>query len=219
VHVWRCLHNTEKLWNNALADLRSWLESNGSHPEITNLIIDRLSQWRLGDDLVAPPSTHIPWLLELSKKQDSCGWRNFFEGFLLKDWYTTLNQHLSQTHSRKSPRRWLSALIQKLWLIAWDLWEHRNGFLHNKDQSILISQLDAQIADQFKIGTSSLDSGTKSLFKQGLPSILERPLDVKQQWLRRVCAARNNVSLGNNARYSTERQIMARWLGLQGQQH
>jgi hypothetical protein len=219
VHVWRCLHDTEKLWNNALEDLRSWLESNGSHPEITNLIIDRLSRWRLGDDLAAPTPTHIPWLLELSKKQDSCGWRNFFEGFLLKDWYITLNQHLSRTHSRKSPRRWLSALIRKLWLIAWDLWEHRNGFLHNKDQSILISQLDAQIADQFKIGTSSLDSDTKSLFKQGLPSILERPLDVKQQWLRRVCAARNNVSLGNNARYSTERQIMARWLGLQGQQH
>jgi hypothetical protein len=47
VHVWRCLHDTEKLWDKALSDLRSWLESNGSHPEITNLIIDRLSRWRL----------------------------------------------------------------------------------------------------------------------------------------------------------------------------
>lgn len=219
VHVWRCRHDTEKLWKKALSDLQSWLENNGSHPEITNLIINKLSRWRLGNDLADSSSHHIPWLRELSQKQDSCGWRNFFEGFLLNDWYTIINHHFTRTRSRKSPRRWISALIRKLWLIAWDLWEHRNGFLHDKDQSILISQLDAQIAEQFEIGHTSLDVNTKSLFKQGLPFILKRPIDVKHQWLRRVCAARDNAALGDNARFGTKRQIMARWLGLRGQQH
>jgi hypothetical protein len=104
-------------------------------------------------------------------------------------------------------------------LIAWDLWEHRNGFLHAKNCSLLISQLDAQIAEQFEIGATSLDSATKSLFQQGLSVILTRQMDVKQQWLRRVRAARNNAALGHNKRYSSERQIMAWWLGLQSQQH
>jgi hypothetical protein len=101
VHVWQCLHDTEKLWDKALLDLRSWLESNGSHPEITNLIINRLSRWRLNNTTAALMS-HIPWLQELIKKQDHCGWRNFFEGFLLADWYTAITHHLTRTHSWKS---------------------------------------------------------------------------------------------------------------------
>jgi hypothetical protein len=218
VHVWQCAHDTDKLWTKALSDLQSWLDSNGSHPEITNLIIDRLSRWRSGDTTAAS-TPRIPWLQELAKKQDQCGWRNFFEGFLLTDWYAIITLHLTRTRSRKSPRRWISALIRKMWLIAWDLWEHRNGYLHVKDSSILISQLDAQIAEQFETGVTSLDSDTKSLFQQGLPFILTRPMDVKQQWLRRVRAARNNAALGHNKRFSSERQIMARWLGLQSQQH
>jgi predicted RNA-binding Zn-ribbon protein involved in translation (DUF1610 family) len=95
VHIWRCRHDTEKLWKTALSDLQSWLENNGSHPEITNLIINRLSRWRLGNDLADSSSHQIPWLRELSQKQDSCGWRNFFEGFLLNDWYTIINHHFT----------------------------------------------------------------------------------------------------------------------------
>jgi hypothetical protein len=103
-----------------------------------------------------------------------------------------------------------------MWLVAWDLWEHRNGFLHDKDCSILLAQLDSQIAEQFDIGAHSLDPDTKALFKHGLQSILAKPLEVKHQWIRRVRAARNNEALGNNDRFRSERQSMARWLGVQG---
>jgi hypothetical protein len=102
-----------------------------------------------------------------------------------------------------------------MWLIAWDLWEHRNGFLHDKECSILVSQLDSQITAQFAIGATLLDPATRVLFKQGLKCILDKPLEVKQQWVRRVLAARDNVALGNNDRYSSERATMSRWLGLQ----
>jgi hypothetical protein len=213
-HVWRCPQDTDLLWDKALSDLRSWLDSNEAHPEITNLIISKLSGWRAG--VLTPNSSHISWVQELSSRQDQCGWRNFFEGFFINDWHEAVKRHLYRLHSRRSPRRWISALIRKMWLVAWDLWEHRNGFLHDKDCSILLAQLDSQIAEQFDIGADSLDPDTKALFKHGLQSILAKPLEVKQQWIRRVQAARNNEAMGNNDRFRSERQSMARWLGVQG---
>jgi hypothetical protein len=35
--------------------------------------------------------------------------------------------------SRKTGKWWLVEIIKKLWLIAWDMWEHRNGILHNTE--------------------------------------------------------------------------------------
>jgi hypothetical protein len=116
--------------------------------------------------------------------QDQCGWRNFFEGLIVSVWQVAVQQYFKRVHSTKSPCRWLSALIRKMWLIAWDLWEHRNGYLHDKETSILITQLNSQIAKQFVSGMQTLDAPTKTLFKPGLQAILAKPLEVKQQWLR-----------------------------------
>jgi hypothetical protein len=188
------------------------LTDNNTYPELINLIIDGLSRWRTGD---SGASTHskIPWLHNLGTKQDLCGWRNFFEGLLVTDWRDAVKHHFDRTHSMKSPKRWLSALIRKMWLIAWDLWEHRNGYLHDQETSILVQQINTLIAEQFDIGVKTLDAPTKALFKGGLQVVLAKPLDVKQQWHRRVLAARQNASLGQAETYQSERKTMARWLG------
>jgi hypothetical protein len=167
-------------------------------------------------DEVEVSKFNVPWIRELARKQSECGWRNFFKGMLLLDWHEVIHNHFQNIHSMKSPRRWLSALIRKMWQIAWDLWEHQNGFLHNKDITILSIQTDAKIMEQFKIGEHQLDHATKSLFRNGLQAILSKPLEVKQQWLGRVDAAWINSALGNHNNFHSERQSMARWLGLQG---
>jgi len=43
---------------------------------------------------------------------------------------------LSPEISRKTGKRWLTALIQKMWKVAWDLWEHRNGVRHEQENFI-----------------------------------------------------------------------------------
>jgi hypothetical protein len=213
-HVWRCAHDTDELWNRALSDLQSWLDNSDSHPALSALIIEGLRQWRYGDTAVIA-KFRVPWIRELARKQGECGWRNFFEGMLLRDWYDAIRDHFQTIHSKKSPRRWISALIRKMWQIAWDLWEHRNGFLHDKDTTIISIQTDAKIVQEFNIGAQHLDHATKALFRVGVQAVLSKPLDVKQQWLRRVDAARTNSALGNQNSFRSERQVMARWLGLQ----
>jgi hypothetical protein len=210
-HVWRCQFDTASIWEKALSGLKEWLMANSSHPEMTRLIIEGLSRWRDGSDL-DKVSTTIPWLHELIIKQTECGWRNFFEGMLITDWEKVLKLHFGRIRSAKSPRRWLSAIIRKLWQIAWDLWEHRNGYLHQTENNLWSQQLDREIANQFALGCKDLDAKTRCLFQKGEQHIRSRPLDIKKQWVKRIQMAREQAALGGHGTYQAERKMMAKWI-------
>jgi hypothetical protein len=77
------------------------------------------------------------WIGQAFSDQSTLGWRNFLEGFLHTSWQATQKIYFARIGSARSPKRWTTALIQKLWDVAWDMWEHRNDILHNQEQSIL----------------------------------------------------------------------------------
>jgi hypothetical protein len=188
--------------------VRNWLTIHNTHPEMTRVIIESLNKWRT--DNHTPVSSHIQWLQDLIDKQNACGWNNFFEGLLLNDWRAVMENYLSKTRSRKSSKRWITALIRKLWQVAWDLWEHRNGYLHEKEDNLISKQVNKGIQDQFKLGYCELDRQTQALFSRGLAAILRKPLDIRQQWLRRVKAARNRLQTQSG--FAAERRLMTQWL-------
>jgi hypothetical protein len=66
--------------------------------------------------------------------QNEVGWQAFMEGCPAPGWQDTQQQYYWFLLSRKTGIQWLSALIRKLWQIAWDMWEHCNGVLHDKEQ-------------------------------------------------------------------------------------
>jgi hypothetical protein len=210
-HVWRCNHETQDLWNKALERLSEWLSSNSTPPEIRMAIIQGLNQWRR--DERSEWSSYPEWLRNIILKQSSCGWRNFFEGFLIQEWREAMARQLHKIGSSRSPKRWMSALIRRLWQIAWDLWEHRNGYLHAKDDSLLIRQTNEKIKYQFILGTATLDGNSRTLFRIGVAALLKKPMDVKQQWVKRVELARQLAMTGEHDTYRNERSAMARWLG------
>jgi hypothetical protein len=51
----------------------------------------------------------------------------------------------TQTKSFRSSQCWLSLLIWKMWQIAWDLWEHRNGYLHNKEDNLISQEVNKRL--------------------------------------------------------------------------
>jgi hypothetical protein len=59
----------------------------------------------------------------------------------VKSWQATQQIYFARIGSSRSPKRWTIALIQKLWEVAWNMWEHRNGILHDKEQSIILQSL------------------------------------------------------------------------------
>jgi hypothetical protein len=120
-HIWRCLRDTSDLWETSMKNLKEWLLSNNTHPEMARMIVEGMSSWRHGNPMA---TTHIPWLQTIIDRQSKCGWNNFFEGLILTDWRTEMTRNLSNLKLAKSSRRWAVALIRKMWQVAWDLWEH-----------------------------------------------------------------------------------------------
>jgi hypothetical protein len=100
-----------------------------------------------------------------------------------------------------------------MWQVAWDLWEHRNGYLHEADNNLISQQVNQNIELQFQMGTNNLDRETKKLFKLGARQVLvKKPLEIRQQWLRRVQAARLRLQ-NQQGGFRNERRVMANWLG------
>lgn len=203
-HIWKCDKDTQELWEKALQGVREWLISYRTHPELVRIIIQGIMCWRTNQPMSAESS--VPWLQDIVTKQNECGWRNFFEGMILTDWQCVMNQQLKRMRSQKSSKRWVVLLIQKMWQVAWDLWEHRNGYLHNQEESLLSIQVNNGIKRQFEL-----------LFQGGPQAIIQKPLEIRQQWLKRVQAARDRE--GSQPAYTAERRTMAQWLSTRSTIH
>jgi hypothetical protein len=210
-HVWKCDFDTSIIWNKAMDSLSAWLTENGTHPELQRQIILGLQQWRSNDP--STTSSTIPWIQTVIQKQQEFGWGAFFEGFVAKEWRYAQEKYLTRTKSLRSSRRWLSALIRKMWQIAWDLWEHRNGYLHNKEDNLISQELNKRLEQEFNKGTKLLRKSTRALFSGGLAALQRKPLEIRQQWLRRVTLARERDEEAARETFHTERQAMSRWLG------
>jgi hypothetical protein len=212
-HVMRCRgSDASVIWDRALRKLKCWLQENATHPEMSNAIIEHLAGWR--NDVPVGTRISQEWIQQAFAGQSMLGWRNLLEGFIHISWRQIQQKYFARIGSARSPKRWTVALIQKLWDIAWDMWEHQNGILHDNDQSIILTTLHKDIRDEFKRGYDGLPKETQSLFSQGCASILAKPAEVKQQWLARVQLARQKAVLGNvlGSTYRQERQMLSRWL-------
>ena len=80
-------------------------------------------------------------------------------------WAETQQCYFTFLRSRRMGKQWLSALILKLWDIAWDMWDHQNKVEHNGDETVLNKQVEEDIQAQFQLGIQTLTDSTKPLFQ------------------------------------------------------
>jgi hypothetical protein len=94
------------------------------------------------------------------------------------------------------------------------MWEHRNGILHNKEQSIILQSLHNDIREEFGRGSANLSREVQALFTEGCDAVLAKPVEVKMQWLARVQLARTRLNAGKalGITFGRERKAMATWL-------
>ena len=154
----------------------------------------RLTEWKRGIPFSQVSSKH-PFLQDALREQDLMGWDAFLDGSISQSWRYAQEYYLEFTKSPKTSKRWVSSLIQKVFEVAWDQWEHRNGILHdvdNKFDKVIAIQVDAEIRRHFRAGRGSLLREDQGLFRAGVQRILARPLNQKQRWLTFVRAAKMN---------------------------
>ena len=77
------------------------------------------------------PRHHDELLLVGTHDQHTLRWGRLFYGIWSKFWIQLQQQHLQSLGSKKSAEIWLATLQQKLWLLAFDMWDHHNKVLHD----------------------------------------------------------------------------------------
>jgi hypothetical protein len=138
-HVWLCQHEeATATWEASILDLSKWLLSNKADPLITAELCTGLLAWQHQSDF-SSFNTHT-W-----KQQNAVGWRVAFEGCLATSWQEAQDVFLKSIKSTNSSLRWVSALVKKLWQIAWNMWDLRNSAEHKHDEKSLSARITADI--------------------------------------------------------------------------
>jgi hypothetical protein len=170
-HVWRCQHQGAlEVWDKSMERLQLEMGRLYTNPSITQVILQRLHDWKRHRPLRRIHGV-TDALSQAIASQDKLGWGSFLEGGFSKYWRSTQERYILYSSSHKSSRQWATALILKLFNVAWDQWEHRNHFLHeveNKFDQEEALQVDNQIRQEFVTGSRLLAPGDHSLFKAGL---------------------------------------------------
>jgi hypothetical protein len=83
-----------------------------------------------------------------------------------------MTKHYINIGERKTGKRWISSLIKKLWEIAWDLWEHRNGVLHDKINGYANQSLTEKTKELWRHPLLKAIPSIKHMLKEGEESIL-----------------------------------------------
>jgi hypothetical protein len=82
---------------------------------------------------------------------------------------------------------WAVALIKKLWDTAWDMWEHRNEVLHERENLVTKSMgihLNHRVTRVFlDLCSRPLHANDCHLVWLPLSKLLERTVNYKTQWL------------------------------------
>ena len=186
-HIVQCQSNRATVaYRNIERNFESWLRKSTSHP-IRLAIMAHLDAYREEEEV----SRDEEWgndVISASTQQSHVGDNAFMEGFIATGWEKAQAKYLLEINSKRNPSRWVTELIRKLWNVAWDMWDSRNGEVHRnrttrKEQ--IIAQLDAEIRSKHNEGQTNrfLPRMERTFFQQELEEVLQNTEYQKRTWL------------------------------------
>jgi Reverse transcriptase (RNA-dependent DNA polymerase) len=210
-HVWKCKHvEAEQIWHKALVDLEQFLVQNNTDPVLSQSIILNLRRWYYDTPPIQQQNDSY------TIQQNNIGWDFFIEGWLGLHWRASQARFLLSIQSKMSVRRWVGALILKLWAIAWDLWEHRNGVEHEHDRQDLHIQLNDQI--RAEVDNYNIDEYPDMAYMfrmEEMDKIYDSSIGYKKSWLRNVVGAKSKGTRRTNTPEITQmRRTMRLFLNM-----
>jgi hypothetical protein len=206
VHVLHCTgEGTDAIWEIAIADLRIWLAEQRTNNAMADLICSSLSSWRNGTEQM-PPSSHLLGLRKAWIEQNDIGWGAAMEGRWSQAWVDIQERHFLRIRKRRSGKRWLTAIIRRMWDISWDLWDHRNAVQLERKKEERRAKNAVLIRYEFGLGHHGLDTHDRRLFECPLEEVLTSNLQKQDAWIRRVTLARKR------AESTTQRQEQQNYL-------
>ena len=130
-------------------------------------ILTILGNWCKGLPIAASLFDSIFGLQDAVAEQTEIGWNNFWVGRWSTKWQVVQKRYYKSINSKKSSRRWATAIVYKCILTAWDVWQFRNDLVHGPcgvKERALHASLDKEIQDQLAIGYNDLLHQDKVFF-------------------------------------------------------
>jgi hypothetical protein len=209
-HVWICKNIDIDLWTEKIAELRISLSRQQTSKTIIKAIVDGLQGWRNGQDYIFNTTTTAGMLGDL---QNQMGWKHFFEGRIHKAWREFHDRQQELTGKGNAGRRWAGAIVCKLHDIAWDLWEHRNGILHDKETGFAAQEADTKVRQLLWKPEIYRIKSIRQIITYDADAICQWGLPQKLQWILRVEAAIQHYQRRQEStQYQQEREVMQRYL-------
>jgi len=165
------------------------MEEVGTRPDIRDSIIYHLSTWKNPHHSNTNTVTHIDL-------QQECGWQSFIEGFINREWGNAQQSFYMSIQSRRTGKRWTIELIKKLWMVAWDQWEHRNAVLYDQENLVQkeeLLRLNMRITQAYQEYKYILPTTDQHFFTSPLTTLLRKSTRLKEAWLTQVTAAKNRA--------------------------
>ncbi len=192
-HIFRCpAESAVAVWTKALAELDHWMVAAQTHPQLRQEILSGLQQWHDEKPDWPKPQVRSSAVIQ----QDTIGWGVVLEGCLVRRWREEQDIFWKAIKSRKSSRRWTTALLTRLITTAWDMWQHRNKALHESaenKQDIVEADINQQIRQAYEQVNPTLPQAAKPLTRKPLARLLQFPATYKCQWMATLRAIRIRV--------------------------
>ena len=196
-HILQCsASGATEHWEEAIKTLKVWLERNNAAPELIVAIADGLTAWRINRPLPSR-SYSLPHLTEAVQTQNRIGWRAFLHGFTAQEWELAQKNYLQFKKSSITSRRWISALIKKLWETIWSIWRYRNSLVHDQTNhpiKKITMLLNITMLKELQYGLAGLPRNFSYLFQKQMRSVLATSINQKKQWILTVWAARDAMT-------------------------
>lgn len=211
-HVWKCQDETAiLLWQDSMDELKVWLLAQKTDPIMVQKMITGLTNWRnaCNQTRAEPEDTVLT-------QQTLLGWDFVFEGCWGTEWTKKQEVHFKVKGSKKTGLKWLASVIQKVWMIAWKLWELRNEAEHLQDLQDATILADQEILILIQVGMESQDRIVLQMIQENLiTGVQSGTLPIKKAWIRNFKAAHARSLRRPEELQGIEqmRRDMARYLG------
>ena len=210
-HILHC-PEAPNIWARSVRRLYLWLLQQRTDPALADVLRKELLCWHSYKE----PTHRIPLRLkEAINQQRLIGWDETIYGCFSKLWAPIQDKYYRSINDDRSGSRWLTQLVKKIWMIAWDQWEHRNGVLHDDKAIRTRAKLYSDVRVEYLRGCTDFRKSAKALFQTPLQDLLTRKQHYLEHWLARVQSERNQLNNDPNIGIlRRQRALMERWSGL-----
>ena len=207
------------LWSQLIDEVLSWMINSNGHPLMSAILCSSLTAWQ-NNVPFKPYNTDESAILATTaiNDQHTIGWHRLLYGIWSHSWLQVQQQHFTAIGSKKSAVIWFSTLQQKLWMITFSLWEHRNKDLHTEHHSVHPQEMvaiNSDIIQETHTGINNLPNTQRYLFHGSVQEKLQWTVSMKLQWLSHVQRSRDRFYTQANlllpARNETVTRVIHCW--------